>query len=163
MVHDLFKLQRQLVKPNAAELGARNRESGLLSTVGFYAEDPDIRSLTAPTAWINLAELRLKVFDGAQIIHMDGSGIAVRGDADVTLTARDAEWQFFPTLTANRTVFLPSMADKNQPFYIVRDAVTPGAFTLNVGGIKTIPANTRARVEVRFDGSIFRQTDYATL
>lgn len=155
---DFFDLHRKIAD-------AKTPIAGFAGAVKLYDEDPDIRSLTSPTVWVSFAGgiARLKAFDGAQIVWLAGSGMATRADADITLSARDAEWQFFPTLTANRSISLPLVADKNKPFYIVRDAVSPGSGTLNVGGIKTMPASTRAVVEVRFDGTAFRQVRYSTL
>lgn len=77
-----------------------------------------------------------------------------RGDNDVTLTpALNEHVQTFATpLTANRTVTLSTTGGVNgDHFRIVRTGL--GAFTLNVGGLKTIPAGTAAFVDVLFNGA----------
>jgi hypothetical protein len=73
---------------------------------------------------------------------------ANRGDANLTLVAADVYEQRFETaLTANRTVTLPSAGMRvGQKFRIVRTGL--GAFTLDVGGLKTIASATAAFVEV---------------
>lgn len=85
---------------------------------------------------------------------------ADRGDADVTLISTDAETQIFNTpLTANRTVNLPaSNVRKGDRFRIVRTGT--GAFTLNVGGVKTIPASTAATVDVQHNGTVWQLAGY---
>lgn len=78
-----------------------------------------------------------------------------RGDNDVTLTpGTDSEVQrFATTLTANRTVTLSTTgAIQGDKFRIVRTGL--GAFTLDVGGIKTIPSGTAAWVEVQYSKSV---------
>lgn len=89
-----------------------------------------------------------------------------RGDADVTLTARATQpiQRFDTTLTTNRTVTLSTTgAVPGDWFRIVRTGL--GAFTLNVGGIKTIPSATAAFVDVMYDESTagWRLTGYGTL
>jgi len=94
---------------------------------------------------------------------MDSAG-SDRGDASVTLVAGvDNEVQRFATaLTANRTVTLSSTnAYNGRKFRVVRTGL--GAFTLDVGGLKTIPASTAAFVEVMHDGAAWRLTGYGTL
>lgn len=88
---------------------------------------------------------------------------ADHGDANVTLTMKDLPIQRFATnLTANRTVTLPTTGVYNGAvFRIVRAGL--GAFTLNVGGLKTIPANTAAFVDLAHDGTAWRLTGYGTL
>jgi hypothetical protein len=88
---------------------------------------------------------------------------ADRGDASVTLTMTDAFIQrFATTLTANRTVTLPTTGVYNgATFRVVRTGL--GAFTLNVGGLKTIPSSTAAFVEVTHDGTAWRLTGYGVL
>jgi len=85
---------------------------------------------------------------------------ADRGDVDVTLVSTDAETQIFnTTLTANRTVNLPaSNVRKGDRFRIIRTGT--GAFTLNVGGVKTIPASTAATVDVQHNGSVWQLAGY---
>lgn len=89
---------------------------------------------------------------------------ANRGDNNVTLTMADKQVQIFTSaLTANRTVTLPAAAGtvNGDRFEIVRTGL--GAFTLDVGGLKTIPAGTAATVTVTSDGSAWRLTQYGTL
>lgn len=84
------------------------------------------------------------------------------GDTNQTLTpGADAEIQRWATdLTANRTVTL-SGGFPGATFRVVRTGL--GAFTLNVGGLKTIPAATAAFVEVAHDGTAWRLTGYGLL
>lgn len=87
-----------------------------------------------------------------------------QGDTSPTLTHPiEPIVRFSTTLTANRTVTLsPTGASRGQVVKIVRTGL--GAFTLNVGpGLKTIPASTRATVEVAFDGSAWVLTGYSLL
>jgi len=89
---------------------------------------------------------------------------ADRGDASQTLTAgTDATTQrWATTLTTNRAVTLSTTAAVNgDRFRIVRTGL--GAFTLDVGGLKTIPSATAAWVDVEFDGTAWRLTGYGTL
>lgn len=86
------------------------------------------------------------------------------GDADVSLTAgTDAPIQLFETtLTTNRTVTLNTTdAINGNTFRIVRTGL--GAFTLDVGGLKTIPSATAAFVDVSFNGTAWKLTGYGTL
>lgn len=89
---------------------------------------------------------------------------ADRGDTSQTMTAgTDATTQrWATTLTANRTVTLSSTGAINgDRFRIVRTGL--GAFTLDVGGLKTIPSATAAWVDVEFTGSAWVLTGYGTL
>lgn len=90
--------------------------------------------------------------------HISGD----RGDASVTLNAgTDLEVQRFATaLTANRTVTLGT-GYPGARFTIVRTGL--GAFTLDVGGLKTIPSATAAFVDVGHDGSAWYLKRYGTL
>lgn len=87
-----------------------------------------------------------------------------RGDASVTLQVGvDAEVQRFETtLTANRTVTLSNTgATKGDRFRIVRKGL--GAFTLDVGGLKTIPSSAAAFVDVVYHGGGWMYDAYGTL
>ncbi len=87
-----------------------------------------------------------------------------RGDNNVTLVALvDERIQIFATtLTANRTVTLSTTdAANSDRFRIVRTGL--GAFTLDVGGLKTIPSATAAFVDVHYNGSAWVLTGYGTL
>lgn len=77
---------------------------------------------------------------------------ADRGDANVTLNAdQDVNVQrFATTLTANRTITLGT-GYAGAWFHIVRSGL--GAFTLDVGGLKTLPSATAAWAMVGHDGS----------
>jgi hypothetical protein len=89
-----------------------------------------------------------------------------RGDASVTVQADTDPYvvRYNTTLTANRTVTLSTtMATKGARFRIVRDAATPGAFTLNVGGLQTIPSATAGVVDVEYNGSAWTLIKYSTL
>lgn len=89
---------------------------------------------------------------------------ADRGDSNVTLTVgTDAPTQFFNTaLTANRTITLSATGAVNgDKFRIVRKGL--GAFTLDVGGLKTIPGGTAAFADVEFNGGTWILTAYGTL
>lgn len=77
-----------------------------------------------------------------------------RGDASVTLTwGTDAQLQrFLTTLTADRIITLSvTGAITGAWFRILRIGL--GAFTLDVGGLKTIPSLTSAQIDVVYDGS----------
>lgn len=89
---------------------------------------------------------------------------ADQGDSDATLTALvDEEIQRWDTpLTANRTITLSATnAFNGARFRVVRTGL--GAFTLDVGGLKTIPSATAAFVDVMYDGSAWVLTGYGTL
>lgn len=85
------------------------------------------------------------------------------GDADVTLVAGDDPYQqYATTLTANRTVTLDTTDFINgDSFRIIRTGL--GAFTLDVGGLKTIASATAAFVDVSFDGTAWILTGYGAL
>lgn len=88
---------------------------------------------------------------------------ADNGDADVVLDKDSASIQFFSTtLTGNKTVTLPTDAIAvGETFRIVRTGL--GNFTLDVGGVKTIPSATAAWVEVAYNGSAWVLIGYSTL
>lgn len=90
---------------------------------------------------------------------------ADRGDANVVLRVGvDAQVQRFATmLTAHRTVTLSAVdAYPGARFRIVRTGL--GAFTLDIGGLKTIPASTAALVDVTYyEGTGWALTGYGTL
>ena len=79
------------------------------------------------------------------------------GDNDVTLDTTDPFSQrYASTLTANRTVTLPTTEWNGLRFQICRTAATAGAFTLDIGGLYTIPADTNGTVTVMGTGSGWR-------
>ena len=89
---------------------------------------------------------------------------ADRGDASQTLAVgTDAPIQRWATaLTANRTVTLSTTGAVNgDTFRVVRTGL--GAFTLDVGGLKTIPAGTAAFVDVSYNGSAWVLAGYGAL
>lgn len=93
-----------------------------------------------------------------------GSVSADRGDASVTLTVGVNEpiQRFTTALSTNRTVTLATTDAKNgDTFRVVRTGL--GAFTLDVGGLKTIPSATAAFVDVAYNGSAWVLTAYGTL
>jgi hypothetical protein len=89
---------------------------------------------------------------------------ADRGNTSQTLTVgTDAPVQrWATTLSADRVVTLSSTGAVNgDTFRVVRTGL--GAFTLDVGGLKTIPSATAAFVDVTFDGAAWRLTGYGAL
>lgn len=87
-----------------------------------------------------------------------------RGDASVTLTPGQDEpmQQFGTALTANRTITLATTnAVEGMWWRIVRTGL--GAFTLDVGGLKTLPSATAAWAEVVYDGGAWKLAGYGTL
>jgi hypothetical protein len=87
-----------------------------------------------------------------------------RGDTSQTLTVgTDTGIQRWATaLTGNKTVTLSSTnAAQGDTFRVVRTGL--GAFTLDVGGLKTIAAGTAAFVDVAYDGAAWRLTGYGLL
>lgn len=87
---------------------------------------------------------------------------ADRGDASITIKpGTDVEFQRFATaLTANRTVTLGT-GHLGAFFRVVRTGL--GAFTLDVGGLKTIASATAAFVDVAHDGTAWRLVGYGAL
>lgn len=86
------------------------------------------------------------------------------GDANVTLYAgaKRSIIQYATELTGNKTVTLSATgARPGDSWRIVRTGL--GAFTLDVGGLKTIPSATAAFVDVIYDGSAFKLTGYGAL
>lgn len=89
---------------------------------------------------------------------------ADRGDASITLVADVDEYEqrFDTVLTGNKTITLSSAnAYAGCRFKIVRTGL--GAFTLNVGGLKTIPSATAAVVEVTHNGAAWKLSGYQLL
>jgi len=89
-----------------------------------------------------------------------------QGDNSVTVSPWQSQFTFpfSTTLTANRTVTLATGgAITGDKITIVRNAATPGAFTLDVGGLKTIPINVAATVTVQYNGSAWVLVGYQLL
>lgn len=87
-----------------------------------------------------------------------------RGDTSPTIAVgTDSMIQrFATTLTGNRTVTLSTTGAQNgDKFRIVRTGL--GSFTLDVGGLKTIPSATAAYVDVHYNGSAWVLTGYGAL
>jgi parallel beta-helix repeat protein len=96
----------------------------------------------------------------ANVLEVSGD----RGDTSQTLTAGvDSPTQRWATaLTADRTVtFSTTGVGHGDRFRIVRTGL--GDFTLDVGGLKTIPPATAAFVDVTYDGSSWVLTGYGAL
>lgn len=96
-----------------------------------------------------------------QAINYVGSDI---GDSDTTLTVGSSApiQQYATTLTANRTVTLATTGAINgDKFRVVRTGL--GAYTIDVGGLKTLPSATAAWCDVSYDGSAWILTAYGTL
>jgi hypothetical protein len=87
---------------------------------------------------------------------------ANRADSSVTLNAgEDSPRQVFSTtLTANRTITL-GRGFNGSRFHIIRTGL--GAFTLDVGGLKTLPSATAAWATVEHNGTAWTLTAYGTL
>lgn len=145
----------------------------------LYTESTGVTTKTNPSATDSRGGFEFYSTEVAVDIILSGTGItsalyineggyqamkqisADRGDASVTLTfPTDEEVQrFATTLTANRAVTLTTTnCLPGATFWVVRTGL--GAFTLNVGGLKTIPASTAATVVVTFDGVAWRFAAY---
>lgn len=88
----------------------------------------------------------------------------VQGDVSPTLQhgVNGTVQRFATALTANRTITLSTTgAVLGARFRIVRTGL--GAFTLDIGGLKTIPSATAAFVDVMYDGAAWRLVGYGTL
>ena len=85
------------------------------------------------------------------------------GDADITLTVGDDPIQLFSTtLTANRTVTLSTTGAANgDAFRIVRTGL--GAYTIDVGGLKTLPSATAVFADVSYNGTAWILTAYGAI
>lgn len=97
-------------------------------------------------------------------VHSLWSVSGDRGDANVTLVVGtdDPIQRFATTLSANRTVTLSTRGVvEGAWFRVVRTGL--GAFTLDVGGLKTIPSATAAFVDVVWSGTAWVLAGYGTL
>jgi len=100
-------------------------------------------------------------FTGLQPRNTVGTDV---GDADVTLTVITSSpiQLYSTTLTANRTITLSTTnAVDGDSFRVVRTGL--GAFTLDVGGLKTIANATAAFVDVSYNGTAWILTGYGAL
>lgn len=103
----------------------------------------------------------LKTLSGQWTV--DGHGVdADIGDANTTLDPGVdlPEQRYATTLTGNRTVTLGTGFQGAQ-FRVIRTGL--GAFTLDVGGLKTIASGTAAFVDVVHDGTSWRLAAYGAL
>lgn len=122
---------------------------------GTLAPDVQVKRLAAGVFGAVLADSSRIVVDAVS---------ANRGDANVTLQSGvDETVQVFATaLTQNRVVTLSTAGAINgDRFRIVRTGL--GAFTLDVGGLKTIGSATAAFVDVMYNGAAWVLTGYGTL
>jgi hypothetical protein len=87
---------------------------------------------------------------------------ANNADASITINpdTNAGTQRFASTLTANRTVTLAG-GWKGAKFRIARSAPTAGAFTLAVGSLATISANSRGFVDVEHNGSSWVLTGFS--
>jgi len=93
----------------------------------------------------------------------EGTTVSV-GDTDTTLTVgSDNDIQYYRTaLTANRTITLDTTGARwGNRFIIYRS--DGAAFTLDVGGLQTIPASLDAVVTVEYNGTIWILIDYTLM
>jgi hypothetical protein len=108
-----------------------------------------------PATAVNPATIRYKVAAFAPILYAQGVS-ADKGNANFTLTLGSSEptaWLNTP-LTANRTVTLAvsaanvgTTAQAWGRFRVVRSAASTGAFTLDVGGLKSLAAGQWCDIE----------------
>jgi hypothetical protein len=168
-----------IVEPSTAGGGSADLNSVMYLTTGEHivrrnvvksSATPYTNNITSHAASVvSLYENRLPTgksnsLSGTVNAAFTGSVSADRGDNSVTIQAGvDAEMQRFATaLTANRTVTLSTTsATKGDTFRVVRTGL--GAFTLDVGGLKTIPSATAAFVDVAYNGSAWVLTGYGAL
>lgn len=167
--------------------GAAGGEVTGISIKGVYFEGYDLTPIRCESDGGMGGEVIGNVTDTADIINAVPPGMVVennrrtngtfirggrqaatvsadRGDADVTLTMGTSETtqRFATALTANRAVTLPvANLYTGAKFRIVRTGL--GAFTLDVGGLKTIASGTAAFVDVEYDGTAWRLTGYGAL
>jgi len=152
--HDAFEALRTL------HAGPSEPTNMVAYMLWFYTTGSTLRQRnSANSAWIDLL-----IVGASGVASTFDKVSADRGDANVTLTvAGDSGIQrFATTLTANRTVTLSTTGAVNgNRFRIVRTGL--GAFTLDVGGLKTIPSATAAFVDVSFNGTAWVLTGYGLL
>lgn len=128
-----------------------------------------VDNLTGTSLVMSTASSNIEVkstYKGNKALHGNGTinypvvsgayrGVAVRGNGSTTLTAGiDKPVQRFNApLTANRTITLSTTgATEGDPFTIVRTAAATGAYSLDVGGLKSL-ATAGTWCEVVFDGA----------
>jgi len=86
------------------------------------------------------------------------------GDTDTALLPDSSKYtQIYTTpITANRVVTLSTVGAINTSAFRIAQ-VASVAFTIDVGGLRFIPANTPAVVDVQFDGNAWVAVDYGIL
>ena len=99
--------------------------------------------------------------DPANVLVEQGVDI---GDNDVTLTANvDAQIQKFDTtLTANRTVTLSTIGAHYLAVFRINRYDT-SAYTIDIGGLVTMPVSTQYYADVQYDGSAWTLLDSGAL
>jgi parallel beta-helix repeat protein len=141
--------------------GVATMTSGISGTVGSGAVIRNNTSNAAVSFPYNLTSASDSLMGPAPFIPLLS---ADRGDSSPSIAwGVDSPIQLFATnLTTNRTVTLQTrIAGNGSVFRIVRTGL--GSFTLNVGGLKTIPSATAAFVEVTFNGTAWVLTGYGAL
>jgi len=95
--------------------------------------------------------------------NRSGDVITQQDNTSPTLTiGTDNELQeWYTALTANRTITFTASGEDYDRFTIYRTA--GGAYTLDVGGLKTIPASINAVVEVEYRDGTWFLFNYHTL
>lgn len=148
-----------LIANTAGNLG-RLRIRSIQAKVDFFLSDT---AASDAASWITVDE------------YLNGLQSANRGDADVVLSVGDSTiQQFNTTLTAGRTITLPGPTAgptdlfNGLKYTIVRNATTPGAFTLSIaqsggGTLFVIPTNTNMIVEYTFRRNAWVLTNKVTL
>ena len=148
-----YVFRRNTIAHSSVPVGYDNTILGFNSTLSIYENIVEVSGKTVSLA-------------SATAVNTTGPGSvsADRGDTSQTLTVgTDAQVQRWATaLGQNRTVTLATtQAVKGDTFRVVRTGL--GAFTLDVGGLKTIASATAAFVDVTYDGSAWILTGYGVL
>jgi hypothetical protein len=92
------------------------------------------------------------------------NGVNSVGDASITLTAmvNMPTQRYATTLTANRTVTLSATNAWQGAWFEIINTQAAATYTIDVGGLKTIPAATPATVKVVFNGTAWQLAGYHT-
>lgn len=137
----------------------------LLSGVHVHTTNVGCKPLSVASTGVTMSGIKITNTGGTgSVIVLDEGYSQTQGDADVTLTcfSNVPVQRFTSALTANRTVTLSTTdAYHGAHFRIVRTGL--GAFTLDVGGLKTIGSATAAFVDVIYNGSAWVLAGYGTL
>lgn len=151
---------------NPTTWGIGNRIKGVGIPAGTYVTNVVGSTLTiSKNATATATKVRLYDADLYTVRGEAMPGVSAdNGDAAKTLTAtqNNPTQLWATTLTANRVVTLSTAnASNGSKFRIVRTGL--GAFTLDVGGLQTIPASTAAIVDVEYDGAAWKLTNYVVI